>query len=434
VAAIRAAQLGAKVAIVDKSDIGGACLNRGCIPTKALHASAGRYRAVLGAASMGVTVDRASFDWTRIQSRKDFIVANLRSGVEGLLSKNKIDVLRGEARVEEPHNVKVGEMSYSAAFIMIATGAVPASVVKTDAEIMNTDEALSLAELPGSMAIIGGGVIGCELAHILNTFGVKVTIIELAPRILPSVDAEIAEALLSKMTDEGVEIKLGVTADNVKKTESGYEISLSDGNTVTADLVMEAVGRRPDNSAFANLGAKTDEKGYLVTDSFMRTDVEGVYAIGDITGRYQLAHAASEQGILATEHMFKGVSGGAPDIMPSCIFAALEIAAVGLTEEQAKDSGVPYSAYKFPYAANGKALTIGETEGFVKVIKDDRWDEILGVHIIGAEASNLIEEAVMTMSLESTAAEAGNTVHPHPTLSEITKEALLGAESRAIHL
>ncbi|MDR2162437.1 MAG: dihydrolipoyl dehydrogenase [Clostridiales Family XIII bacterium] len=434
VAAIRAAQLGAKVAVAEKGEIGGTCLNRGCIPTKALYASARRYRDVKAAESMGVSVDKVSFSWKKIQSRKDAVVEQLRSGVEGLLKKNGIDVLRGEARIVKAHEVKVGRKSYSAAFALIATGATPSSVVKAGAEVMNTDEALSLAKLPKSIAILGGGVIGCEFAGIFSAFGVKTTIIELMPRILPPVDAEVADALASKMEGEGIALKLGVTADDIKKSKRGYDVSLSSGETVTADLVVEAVGRRPETRAFESLGAATDGKGYLVTDAFMRTDIDGVYAIGDITGKHQLAHAASAQGILAVEHMFKGVQGSSIDIMPSCIFGAYEIAAVGLTEEQAKASGVPYSVYKFPYSANGKALTMGETGGFAKVIKDERWGEILGVHIIGADASSLIEEAVMAMSLEATASVAGGTIHPHPTLSEILMEAFLGADGGAIHL
>jgi dihydrolipoamide dehydrogenase len=235
------------------------------------------------------------------------------------------------------------------------------------------------------------------------------------------------------MIEEGVSLKLGTAVDEVKKSGRGYEISLAGGETIEVAAVMEAVGRKPEGSAFDALGAATDQNGYVVTDAHMRTDVEGVYAIGDVTGRHQLAHAASEQGVAAVEHMFGG--GGSYDerSMPFCVFATHEIAAAGITEEQAKERGIPYGVYKFPYAANGKALAMGETEGFVKVIKDERWGEILGVHIIGAEASNLIEEAVMAMELESTVADAGRTIHPHPTLSETLKEAFLGSDCGAIH-
>ncbi|MDR1292313.1 MAG: dihydrolipoyl dehydrogenase [Clostridiales Family XIII bacterium] len=434
VSAIRAAQLGAHVAIVEKNEIGGTCLNRGCIPTKAFYSSAKRYKDVKDAASLGIVADKVGFNWKKIKARKDAVIGQLRGNVESLLLKNGIDILKGKAHVTEAHKVKVGKKEYRAAFILIASGAVPASVVKSKTPIMTTDEALSLDKLPASIAIIGGGVIGCEIAGILNAFGVKTTIIELMPGILPAVDRDVAEALAYKMKGDGVDIRAGVTADDIKKTGKGYEITLSDGGMVKAGIVLEAVGRSPDQSAFSSLGVSLDEKGYIVTDAYMRTDVEGVYAIGDITGRHQLAHAASEQGILAVEHMFTGVNAPGPGLMPSCIFADMEIASVGLTEGQAKGKGLPYSVYRFPYAANGKALTLGKTEGFVKVIKDDRWDEILGVHIIGADASSLIEEAVMAMSLESTAAVAGGTIHPHPTLSETLMEAFLGVNGKAIHL
>jgi dihydrolipoamide dehydrogenase len=434
VAAIRAAQLGAKVAIAEKRDIGGTCLNRGCIPTKALYSSARRYKDVRNAADLGINAKNISFDWEKIQARKDKIVKKLTGGVKGLLTKNGVKILKGEAHISKPHTVNIGKNEYSAAFILIATGTVPYSVIDSEAPIATTDEILSLAKLPESIAIIGGGVIGCEIAGILNSFGVKTTIIELLPRILPPVDEEVADLLASKMKREGIDLRLGVTVGSVKKTKCGYELNLSDGQVLKSELVMEAVGRCPERSIFAELEITVNEKGYILTDAYMRASTDCVYAIGDITGKYQLAHAASEQGILAVEHMFKGANAPARDIMPSCIFADMEIACAGLTEEQAKEQGLPYTAFKFPYAANGKALTLGETEGFVKVIKDNRWNEILGVHIIGADASSLIEEAVMAMNLESTTTSAGSTIHPHPVLSEMLMEAFLGVDGKAIHI
>ncbi|GHU62829.1 dihydrolipoyl dehydrogenase [Clostridia bacterium] len=433
VAAIRAAQLGAKVAVIEKKDVGGTCLNRGCIPTKTFYASAQRYRNVTEAPELGITVGNVSFDWRTILSRKNKIVARLIGGVQELFKKNGIELIRGEADIQKENEVLVDGKAYTTEFTLIATGTKPASVVKADFVLPTTDEILDLAELPKSIAIIGGGVIGCEIAGIFNTLGVRITMIELLPHILPLADGEVRDALVNKMTQKGIRILTNTSTEEIAKNDIGYTIRLSGGETIDVDLILEATGRTPDGSAFAALDIKQTAKGYIETDEAQRTSRPAIYAIGDITGKYQLAHAASEQGIRAAEHMFGENFEPAGNLMPSCIFADLEIASVGITEEQAAEQGLSVAIYKYPYAANGKALTLGESEGFVKVIADARWGEILGVHIIGAEASNLIEEAVAWMQLEATAESAGRTIHPHPTLSEMLAEAFLGTNGEAIH-
>ncbi len=433
VAAIRAAQLGAKVAVVEKDSVGGTCLNRGCIPTKAYYASANRYEDMKRAEEFGLKGDHIGFSWQAIRARKNEIVSKLVAGVAGLLKKNNITLLKGEASIEKANEVLVDGKAHSCAYIMLATGAKPASVLKTQVKPMNTNDVLDLEELPGSMVIVGGGVIGCEMAGILNSFGVQVTIVELLPQILPMTDEEIAAELRKKMEAKGIRILTGTTCEDITEENKDYIVRLSNGETIRCNAVLEAVGRKPETGVVEGLKLERNRKGYVVVDDMMRTSADYIYAIGDINGKFQLAHAASAQGILAAEHMFADRQDTEDQAIPSCIFTDLEIAYIGLTEAQAREKGLPVRTFKFPYSANGKALTLGETEGFVKVITDERWGEILGVHIIGAEASSLIEEAVMAMRCEATAQAAGSTIHAHPTLSETLMEAFLGASSGAIH-
>ena len=433
VAAIRAAQLGAKVAVVEKDSVGGTCLNRGCIPTKAYYASAKRYEDMKRAEEFGLKGDHIGFSWQAIRARKNEIVSKLVAGVAGLLKKNNITLLKGNASIKNPNEVLVDEKAYTCAYILLATGAKPASVLKTQVKPMNTNDVLDLETLPESMVIVGGGVIGCEMAGIMNSFGVEVTIVELLPQILPMTDEEVAAELHRKMEAKGVRILTGTTCEDITQENKDYIVRLSNGETIRCNAVLEAVGRKPETGAVEGLKLERNQKGYVVVDDMMRTSADYIYAIGDINGKFQLAHAASAQGILAVEHMFADRQDTEAQAIPSCIFTDLEIAYVGLTQAQAKEKGLPGRTFKFPYSANGKALTLGETEGFVKVITDERWGEILGVHIIGAEASSLIEEAVMAMRCEATAQAAGNTIHAHPTLSETLMEAFLGASSGAIH-
>lgn len=433
VAAIRAAQLGAKVAVVEKDSVGGTCLNRGCIPTKAYYASAKRYEDMKRAEEFGLKGDHIGFNWQAIRARKNEIVSKLVAGVAGLLKKNNITLLKGNASIKNPNEVLVDEKAYTCAYILLATGAKPASVLKTQVKPMNTNDVLDLETLPESMVIVGGGVIGCEMAGIMNSFGVEVTIVELLPQILPMTDEEVAAELHRKMEAKGVRILTGTTCEDITQENKDYIVRLSNGETIRCNAVLEAVGRKPETGAVEGLKLERDQKGYVVVDDMMRTSADYIYAIGDINGKFQLAHAASAQGILAAEHMFADRQDTEDQAIPSCIFTDLEIAYVGLTQAQAREKGLPVRTFKFPYSANGKALTLGETEGFVKVITDERWGEILGVHIIGAEASSLIEEAVMAMRCEATAQAAGNTIHAHPTLSETLMEAFLGASSGAIH-
>ncbi len=437
VAAFRAAQLGAKVCVIEKDELGGTCLNRGCIPTKALYASAKRWKNIRNADKYGFKVTGAEFDFAAIMENKNKVVGRLTKGVASLMQKNKVEVIKGEARVEKEHEITVGDKKFTCKFTLLATGGRPASVLKNigeGVEIFDTDKLMYLSSLPASAVIVGGGIIGCEIGCILNSFGVKVTIVELLPSILPMVDQDIAECLAGDMKKNGIEILNGITVDGVEKRGEENLVKLSNGNTVNCGIIIEAVGRRVNTDAFESLGVKMTPKGFVAVDSFMNTNLPGVYAIGDITGKCQLAHAASEQGIIAVERMFGGRTEAEEQNIPSCIFTDIEIAYVGLTEAQAKEKGYDIRTFKFPFAANGKALTLGEGEGFVKVIADKQFGEILGVHIIGPEASSLIHEAVMAIRLEATAEYAGTTVHAHPTLSEALMEAFLGCSKGALHM
>ncbi|MBC5646788.1 dihydrolipoyl dehydrogenase [Christensenella tenuis] len=434
VCALRAAQLGAKVAVVERDMPGGTCLNRGCIPTKAYYESARRWREVWDCAQFGIEIQDASFHWERVLERKNGIVDRLRIGIETLLRKNGIERINGNAVIRKADTVEVDGKTYRCRHIVLATGAKAAHAVATAEQLQTTDTVLDMGQLPDSIAIIGGGVIGCEMASILNAFGVRVTIIEALLRILPAMDEEVADCLLKEMRKNGIEVLTGTTCKSITKSGEGYRVVLEDGQEIMPEMVLEAVGRVPECAAFEGLGVELSPEGYVKTDEWMRTSIPTVYAIGDVNGRFQLAHAASAQGILAAEHMFADQKPAAMEmVIPACVFAELEIACAGITEQEAKEKGIPVKVSKFPYSANGKALAMGAGKGFVKVIADERWGEILGVHIIGEGASSLIGEAVMAMRCEATADAAGEAVHAHPTLSEALMEAFLGAGKGALH-
>ena len=437
VAALRAAQLGVKVALVEKDEIGGTCLNRGCIPTKALYTSAKQWQAIQNADEFGFTVKDAELDFSKVMKRKDKIVKKLTGGVGSLLKKAKVDFIKGTAMMSKEHEITVGDRTISCRFAIIATGSTPASVLKNVAEgveVYDTDKLMGLTELPESIVIVGGGIIGCEIGSIMNSFGVDVTIVELLPTILPMVDQELSAALAAHMIKSGIKIINGVTADFIEKSEKGYTVKLSDGKEASCDMILEAVGRKVNSESFEALGIELTQKGFVDVDEFMCTNLKSVYAIGDINGICQLAHVASEQGVIAVERMFDGRMEAEEQAIPSCVFTDLEIAYIGLTEAQAKEKGSKVKTFSFPFAANGKALTMSEGEGFVKVVVDERFGEILGVHIIGPEASTLIHEAAIAMRLEATAEYAGTTVHAHPSLSEAMMEAFLGCSKGAIHI
>ena len=434
VAAIRAAQLGAKVAVAEKDRVGGTCLNRGCIPTKALHQSAKEWKILREAAARGFSVKEASFDWGKIIAHKNDTVLKLVSGVEGLLAKNGVALMKGAAEVRRAHEVLVNGTAHTAKNIVLATGGVPVAKIKSQEKLFNTDDILDLTALPRKIVIIGGGVVGCEMACILHEFGVDTTVVEFLPRILPMFDADLSAALAQNMARGGIELRTSATVAEVAGKKGGYTVKLTDGSAIACDLVLEAIGRRADTSAFSGLGVACRGNGFVAVDEFLATNVEGVYAIGDLNGISQLAHSASHQGMTVAEHLFGGLTKIEQQPVPACVFAGLEIASVGKTLREAKEEGVSAREYAFPYAANGKALSMHAQEGFVKVVYDDVYGEILGVHIAGEQASTLIHEAVVAMRAEMTVHDVGHTIHAHPTLSETLMEAFLGCSTGAIHI
>lgn len=431
VAAIRAAQLGARVALVERGALGGTCVNRGCIPTKALYHAAHVWRTINGALKEGFTVENASFDWPAVLKRKNVAVKKLATGVSSLLSKSGVTVLSGEARVERAHEVLL-DRAYTARHIVLATGSKPVCRVPSEDRLLTTDDILDLPALPASLAIIGGGVVGCEIASIFAAFGVKVTVIEFMPRILPMFDAEVAETLRASMSAAG--IKIITNARVVRVTGSKpRRVALEDGAEIECETVLEAIGRAAETAAFSGLGLELNAKGYVRVDENYLTSVGGVYAVGDVNGLSQLAHSASHQGIAAVEHALLGKSAE-PQLVPACVFALLEIASVGITLDEAKAAGYAAAVEsKFAYAGNGKAASMGATKGFAKVVCDEDSGRILGAHIVGESASTIIHEAVMAMRAGLTAKTAGETIHAHPTLSETLMEAFLGAAGCAVH-
>ncbi len=433
VSAIRASQLGAKVAVVENDACGGTCLNRGCIPTKAYYERAKEWAMIQGAKQAGFTIDHASFDWRKIVSLKENVVNRLVKGVGYLLEKNGVMLIRGTATLQGQHQITVGEQTLSARYIVLATGGRPVMRIPAEKPLLSTDDVLNLEQLPKRIVIIGGGVVGCEMANIFKTFGVDVTIIELMPRILPMMDEELSAELAKRLKADGVHILTGTSVERVAFTAEGYSVVIASGTPLACDLVLEAIGRQNDPSAYEQFGVKLTERGFIAVDAAFQTSVESVYAIGDCNGISQLAHSASHQGIQVAEQLFGGAQEMQAQPTPVCIFSALEIASVGKTLTEARKLGISAKEIKIPYISNGKALTMNAKEGFVKAVVDEEYGEILGVHIIGEQASTMIHEAVMAMRGELTAFEAGHTIHAHPSLSELLMEAFLGGSSGAIN-
>ncbi|MDD5542610.1 MAG: dihydrolipoyl dehydrogenase [Acidobacteriia bacterium] len=450
VAGIRAGQLGLKTIIVEKDDrFGGTCLLRGCIPTKALLFNAKLYQQFLNSKEFGISFKDISLDWKVVQQRKNKIVAKNAKGVEFLLRKNKVESLRGFGTLESPNKVRVKtpageEKILETKHIIIATGSEPKSFpnVKIDGtRIITNNEALELEAVPQSMVIVGAGAVGVEFASIYARFGSHITLIEMLPQILPFEDAEVAAELQRSFRKQGitvktktalekVEVKKDAVAVTVKSAEEGKSVSLE------AQKVLMAVGRAPNtaNIGLEKIGIQAD-RGYIPINDFMQTRVPSVYAIGDIVPKQQLAHLASFEAHVAVEHM----AGLEPrpinyDHCPNCTYCDPEVASIGWTEAKAIERGHKVKIGKFPFQANGKANIIGESEGFVKIVSDEKFGEILGVHIIGPHATDLIAEAGAAMTLEATAEDLAQTIHAHPTVAEAVGEAAHAAFDMAIHI
>ncbi|AGE64057.1 MULTISPECIES: dihydrolipoyl dehydrogenase [Bacillus] len=456
VAAIRAAQLGLKTAVVEKEKLGGTCLHKGCIPSKALLRSAEVYRTAREADQFGVETAGVSLNFEKVQQRKQAVVDKLAAGVNHLMKKGKIDVYTGYGRILGPSifsplpgtiSVERGNGEENDMLIpkqvIIATGSRPRMLPGLEADgksVLTSDEALQMEELPQSIIIVGGGVIGIEWASMLHDFGVKVTVIEYADRILPTEDLEISKEMESLLKKKGIQFITGakVLPDTMTKTSDDISIQAEkDGETVTysAEKMLVSIGRQAniEGIGLENTDIVT-ENGMISVNESCQTKESHIYAIGDVIGGLQLAHVASHEGIIAVEH-FAGLNPHPldPTLVPKCIYSSPEAASVGLTEDEAKANGHNVKIGKFPFMAIGKALVYGESDGFVKIVADRDTDDILGVHMIGPHVTDMISEAGLAKVLDATPWEVGQTIHPHPTLSEAIGEAALAADGKAIH-
>ncbi|MBV9959650.1 MAG: dihydrolipoyl dehydrogenase [Acidobacteria bacterium] len=449
VAAIRGAQLGLKVALVEKDKrLGGTCTLRGCIPTKQLLMSAHYYeKAQKDLKEFGVQVSEVKLAFADVQKRKEKVVMKNSKGIEFLMKKNTITVFKGTGKLELPGKVLVTaedgtSQTIETKNIIIATGSVvrPIPGFETDGErVVNSDHILELKEVPKSLIVMGAGAVGVEFASVYSRFGTETTIVELMPRLLPIEDEEVSKELEKSFRKRGIKAQVDTKLEKMEKTETGVKLTgkTSKGEEVTleAEMLLVAVGRMPYLEGLGLEGTKIKvERGNVQVDEFCRTGEPNVYAIGDVIPTPWLAHLASKEGILAVEQ----IAGKAAHpinlrLVPNCTYCDPEVASVGLTEKKARDEGYDVKVAKFPFSASGKARILGEEEGFVKIVSETKYDELLGVHIIGPHATELIAEACVAMQLESTAEELGNTMHAHPTVSESVMEAAEGIHGLTIH-
>ena len=441
-AAIRAAQLGKRTAIIEKEAVGGTCLNWGCIPTKTLIAAAERYHHAAHSEAYGITAKGLSFDYAKMAARKSEIVSKLSGGVQMLLKSNGVELVKGAARFEGPNRLSVVQPDgatrwLSAASIIIAAGsdsAMPGFLPK-DKRVMDSRAFLDLSELPKRLLILGGGVIGCEFACMAAALGTQVTVVEMLEDIVVVLDRDVRRVLRKRMESLGIAILTGAPLTNIEVKKDKVTGSYKD-QTVEGDLLLVAVGRRPNTAALdlARAGVKTDERGTIPVDAQGRTNVSSIFAIGDlVTGSIQLAHAATQQGITAAEAA-AGHKSKVEKICPSCIFTSPEIGLAGLSEAKAQQLGIAVKTAIFPFSVLGKAMAMGETDGFVKWIADPATGLLLGAQAVGCHATELISEATVAIRNELTIDEVGNTIHCHPTLSEAWLEAAHAYHNACIHL
>lgn len=455
VAAIRAAQLGLKVAVVEKDKLGGTCLHRGCIPSKAFLRSAEVYRQTQTAEEYGIKVSQSTLNFLNVQKRKEQIVNQLFQGVQGLLKKNKISVYDGIGRILGPSifSPMAGTISIEhdngkentmiiPKNIIIATGSKPKIIqgVNIDNEhVMTSDTAIQMDQLPKSIIIVGGGVIGIEWASMLADFNVAVTVIEYGEHILPTEDIDISQEVERQLSKKGIKFITQAAVQRAHQPDNG-EVTIDylfDGEEkqITAEKILLSVGRTPNTHDIGISNTSIElQDGYIVTNEFYQTKESHIYAVGDVIGGKQLAHVASHEGIKAVEHMAgQDVFPLEDTNIPSCVYSHPEIASIGLSETKAKKQGYTVKVGKFPFQANGRALVYGESDGFIKIIANQKNDDLLGIHIVGPLATEMISEASLAKLLDATPWELTETIHPHPSLAETIGEAALAVDGLAIH-
>ena len=447
VCAIRAAQLGYNVCCIEKGQtLGGTCLNIGCIPSKSLLHSSHLYDQASDLKKLGINFDNVSFDLSKIMEKKSESVESLTKGVEFLFKKNKINRKSGFAKLKNINEIEIlsGEKSETikSAKIIIATGSEvssPDGVVIDEKDILSSTGALSLQSVPNHLVVIGAGYIGLEMGSVWSRLGSKVTVIEYADRILPGMDTEVSSSFQKILIKQGFDFKLSTALRSVSKEGDSLSVSVENkGQTmdIDCDKVLISTGRRPYTFGLnlEELGVKLNDKGFIITDNHFRTSIDNIYAVGDCKLGPMLAHKASEEGTAVAE-IIDGQAGHVNyNAIPSVIYTAPEVASVGKTEDELKAAGITYKVGKFPFTANAKAKVMNDTGGFVKILSDNKTDEVLGVHIIGADAGNMIGELTVAMEFGASAEDIARTCHAHPTLTESIKEAALNVENQAIHI
>ena len=446
VCAIRAAQLGMKVACVEsRATLGGTCLNVGCIPSKALLQSSENFAETTHSLKdHGIIVGEVKLDLDRMLARKGEVVTANVKGVEYLFTKNKVTWLKGTGKITAPGKVAVGDKEYEAKHIVIATGSesIPLPGVTADEDrIVTSTGALELEEVPGHLVVIGGGYIGLELVSVWRRLGAKVTVVEFLDRIVPGMDGEVAKAFQRVLAKQGIAFKLSTKVTGATVENAGVTLTLEPAKggateQLRADYVLLAIGRRAytEGLGLADVGVATDDRGRVKIDAHYATNVPGIYAIGDVIAGPMLAHKAEDEGVALAE-ILAGQAGHVNyDVIPGVVYTWPEVASIGQTEEGLKAAGIAYNIGKFPFTANGRARAIGMTEGFVKILADKTTDRVLGAHIIGPDAGTLIAEIATAMEFGASAEDIARTCHAHPTLSEAVKEAALAVEGRALHI
>jgi len=440
VAAIHAAHLGAKVAVVEKDRLGGTCLNRGCIPTKALVRSVEVFLDGRRANEFGIEIDSIRVNFQKIMARKSNVVDKEVSGVEQLMKSNKISVYKGIGRILSPHLIKVNDEEIATRKLIIATGSESTLLPIPGLDlpgVLTTDDILELKELPESLVVIGGSYVGVEFASIFNGLGTKVTIVKRRPLRLEPVDEEVGRRFTQTLPRRGIELKIGAAVKAIKREGAALKViwDTPEGEQgVEGQMVLMATGRRPytEGLGLSELGIKIDGRSIVVNER-LETNIDDVYAIGDVLGKGMLAHVASYEGEIAAENALGHSRQADYHAVPSCIFTQPSVAGVGITEAEAKERGLPYKVSKFPFVASGRAVAIGETMGMVKMICSAENGRVLGMHIMGPHADDLIAEATLAVQLGATAEDIAYTIHAHPTLPEAVHEAAMGQLFGSIH-
>lgn len=441
-AAIRAAQLGKSVALIEVNELGGTCLNRGCIPSKALIAGAEFVGRLKDAPAFGIEIPQVNVDFSKLAHHKDQIVKKIRTGLEGLIAANKITVFKGFGKLISPREIKImghDNVTIEADKVIIATGSEPRNIpaFPFDYEkIHDSTSLLAMTKLPKKILIIGGGVIGCEFASLYAHLGVEVTILELLPRIISTEGEDISQALTRAFTKKGIKIETGVKVKKVERTDVGVEAFVEDGRSFTADCCLVSVGRslNTKNIGLEKAGVFVQDNGMIQVSDRMETSVDGIYAVGDIASKWWLAHVASHQGLIAAENACGKQARMFYNAIPSVIFTDPEIGSVGLSLEEAIKKGYKAKKGAFPFQALGKSQAILQTDGFGQIVIDEKTGEILGAQVIGYEAATLIAQMTLAMTNELTIEGVSETIHAHPTLSEVWGEAALMAEGLPLHL